>query len=430
MDNKNKPSLIPAAFSFQSAPDLYFALNLPPQDAIQYFLQKGYQITWNWHETWQHAHARAFTVAKALKLDILQDIREAINNALQQGITLEQFKKQLQPILKNKGWWGRVPAKQVPGYSPKTGVDPEQPVLLGSPWRLKTIYHVNMQAAYMAGKYKAFLQNVQNRPYWQYVAVMDQKTRPSHRQLHGKVFRYNDPFWDTFFPPNGWNCRCRVRALSKQDLKNMGLKVESALNFLSTKMAPIYPGANISRPLTVYKNPANGQTISPDPGFSYNPAKAAWQPNLDKYSFELAIQYVRQALNGPDFELFFNGKIANTFPVAVLNNNLRKIINAKSAVVQLSPATLIKNKHKHPEILLADYRKLPDIIENAWLIVQDKKNTLIFFKKDGKNYFCSVKATQNRQELYLTTLHFVKEAEIGRMKRKGTIVKQSYNDNQ
>ncbi|MGK3503292.1 hypothetical protein ACSLO3_27735, partial [Escherichia coli] len=41
--------------------------------AINYLKSKGYQITWDWEEMWQEAHARAFTVAKVTRLDILED---------------------------------------------------------------------------------------------------------------------------------------------------------------------------------------------------------------------------------------------------------------------------------------------------------------------------------------------------------------------
>jgi uncharacterized protein with gpF-like domain len=56
-------------------PDLSFALGLPPERAISYFKAKGYEVTFDWHEMLADARARAFTVAKATRLDILTDIR-------------------------------------------------------------------------------------------------------------------------------------------------------------------------------------------------------------------------------------------------------------------------------------------------------------------------------------------------------------------
>ncbi|MGL9773172.1 MAG: phage head morphogenesis protein [Sodalis sp. (in: enterobacteria)] len=62
----------------------------------------------------------------------------------------------------------------------------------------------------MAGRYQRLRENVDQRPYWQYVAVMDSHTRPSHAARHGWGFCYDDAGWDTLFPLNGYNCRCRV----------------------------------------------------------------------------------------------------------------------------------------------------------------------------------------------------------------------------
>ncbi|STE62655.1 putative head morphogenesis protein of bacteriophage [Escherichia coli] len=55
--------------------ELAYCMTLPPKRAINYLKSKGYQITWDWEEMWQEAHARAFTVAKVTRLDILEDIR-------------------------------------------------------------------------------------------------------------------------------------------------------------------------------------------------------------------------------------------------------------------------------------------------------------------------------------------------------------------
>ncbi|MFB9086086.1 phage minor head protein [Erwinia tracheiphila] len=59
-------------------------------------------------------------------------------------------------------------------------------------------------------------------PYWQYLAILDGNTRKSHAAMHGRVFRFDDPIWDTFYPPNDWGCRCRVRTLTAAQVKTYG----------------------------------------------------------------------------------------------------------------------------------------------------------------------------------------------------------------
>ena len=41
-----------------ASPDIGFAVNLKPEEAIRYFEQKGYAIGFNYHEVWAQAHAR------------------------------------------------------------------------------------------------------------------------------------------------------------------------------------------------------------------------------------------------------------------------------------------------------------------------------------------------------------------------------------
>jgi len=42
----------------------------------------------------------------------------------------------------------------------------------------------------------------------QYRTAGDDKVRPEHAALHGVTLPPSSPFWDSFMPPNGWNCRC------------------------------------------------------------------------------------------------------------------------------------------------------------------------------------------------------------------------------
>jgi SPP1 gp7 family putative phage head morphogenesis protein len=195
--------------------DLAYAVTLAPKDAIEYFQAKGYAISWNWWEIWQAQHAQAFTVAKAMKLDVLQTLRDTVGEALAEGQTQEQFARLLTPKLKALGWWGWQEHID-------TSTGEITRVKLGSPWRLKTIYRTNLQSAYMAGRWKAQAENADAQPYLQYVAVMDAKTRPGHAALNGKVFRIDDPVWNRIYPPNGFNCfpaETAVRADARIGLK-------------------------------------------------------------------------------------------------------------------------------------------------------------------------------------------------------------------
>ena len=139
-------------------------------------------------------------------------------------------------------------------------------------YRLKTIYAVNMQTSYMTGRYKTQMDNTDNRPYWEYVAVLDSKTRPEHAQLHGLVYRYDDPFWASFYPPNGWRCRCRVNALSDYNLKKKDAKPGNSTGTLSQEMRLVSKKSGEYKPVTVYTDPLTGKKIAPDVGWSHNPA--------------------------------------------------------------------------------------------------------------------------------------------------------------
>jgi SPP1 gp7 family putative phage head morphogenesis protein len=265
--------------------DLGYCMRLAPEKAVEYLQSKGYEVSWDWEELWQDAHANAFTVAKATRLDILQDIREAVQTALNEGKTLAWFAKELTPVLQAKGWWGKQEH-----VDERTGEITD--VQLGSPWRLRTIFRTNVQTAYMAGRYAGQMENVDDRPYWQYVAILDTHTRPSHRALNGRVFRYDDPFWQSFYPPNGWGCRCRVTTRTEDEIATRRLTVETSEGKLGTVLRRVSEKTDALREVATYRaiDPTTGKAVvvSPDVGWSYNPGAAAWQADTTRYTGELA----------------------------------------------------------------------------------------------------------------------------------------------
>ena len=79
--------------------------------------------------------------------------------------------------------------------------------------------------SYMKARFIEFMKNVEDRPFWQWVAVVDPSTCLRCYNLHKKVFMFNDPIWKKTLPPIHKGCRCRFRALSKNDMKKRKLTV-------------------------------------------------------------------------------------------------------------------------------------------------------------------------------------------------------------
>ncbi|WP_244314937.1 PBECR2 nuclease fold domain-containing protein [Paraburkholderia unamae] len=245
---------------------MQYAIGLPPEQAIRYFESKGYQLGFKWQDVWAEAHARAFTVAGVMKVDVLQDVRAALTDALKNGKTLTQFKDELMPVLQKKGWLGRGDV-----------VDDATGEIQGrrlTPRRLNTIFQTNMQSSYMAGRFAAQMESVGERPYWEYVAVLDNRTRPAHAALSGSIYRYDDPFWATFYPPNGYNCRCRVRTRARAYVEQNGVPVRNSDGRIVE--VEIVDRTGVKRPALAYSDPATGKKVLPDPGFGFNPGRE-WQ---------------------------------------------------------------------------------------------------------------------------------------------------------
>ena len=193
-------------------------LDLPPEEAIRFLREKGDHVGFSWLDTDAEQHARSFTVAKAMREDILADIRVAVDAALVEGTTFETFREELEPTLQKKGWWGRAPVTD-----PLTGET--KVVQLGSVRRLRIIFDTNLRMAYSRGHWQRVERVAATRPWLRYVAVLDSRTRPRHRAWHGTVLRWDHPFWQTHWPPNGWRCRCGVQQLDDHDIEEFGLKV-------------------------------------------------------------------------------------------------------------------------------------------------------------------------------------------------------------
>lgn len=72
---------------------------------------------------------------------------------------------------------------------------------------LRAEYNFVHASASMAARWEMF-QKDGDRYLLQYRTAGDDKVRPAHAALNGTTLPITDSFWDSYFPPNGWNCRC------------------------------------------------------------------------------------------------------------------------------------------------------------------------------------------------------------------------------
>lgn len=218
------------------------ARGVVPEDALAFWRDKKPVSKSAFAKLDDAAKSRAFTAAGLAQQDMLADLHASLLEAMKNGETFAMWQKRILEILEETGWTGA---------------------------RLETIFRTNVQTAYAAGRYAQMREVSKSRPYWQYIAVGDDRTRPEHAALHGMVFPADHDFWSTNYPPNGYRCRCTVRSLSARQVEKQGLAVQT----------------ETPRDL-LYTDPKTGMethiaSVMPPQGFDVNPAKS-WLEGLSR----------------------------------------------------------------------------------------------------------------------------------------------------
>jgi len=361
----------------------------PSKEALAFFKAKQLKVGFDYRDVWRQEHAKAFTVAKAMQLDLLADIKESLDKSLSEGIPFRKFAKDLTPLLQKKGWWGLQKMDD-----PLTGETKLSQ--LGSPRRLKTIYNANMRTAYAAGQYQRAQRVKSSRPYFVYTLGPSKEHRLQHRSWSGLTLPVDDPFWSSHYPPNGWGCKCRLRQISKQEyqrLKDDGSQTKAPK--LTTRE---------------WTNKRTGEVervpVGIDPGWDTSPGHAQARyllhlsDKLNQAAMPVAVETVRQTVASPVFQQWWDAP-SGDFPVATLKISDAELIGAKVQLARLSPATLEKQKKVHPDLDAGEYQQIQEAVQNGW-IVRDGDLSLIYVLED-KGYVTVVKATKTGKAIFVTS---------------------------
>ncbi|QDL55901.1 phage minor head protein [Rhodoferax aquaticus] len=184
-------------------PDLVKPFGVQFGQAIDNLKGKLPEATMKWDDLAGPVHGKVFAIAGATNTDLVADIQKSLVDALKNGTTITQFRKDFDATVQKYGWT----------YRGKRG------------WRTSVIFNNNMRSAHMAGRWEQLQANKARRPFLQYRTAGDARVRPMHRMWNGLIFPIDDAFWQTHYPPNGWGCRCTVRAYSQADLDDGNLQV-------------------------------------------------------------------------------------------------------------------------------------------------------------------------------------------------------------
>ncbi|MGL4886561.1 MAG: phage minor head protein [Aeromonas veronii] len=382
---------------------------LPPREAIAYFEQKGYAIGFNWQDVWQAEHQAAFTVAKVMQQDLLEDIRKEVARALADGTTYETFAKRLTPILKDKGWWGKQPR-----VDPLTGEERE--VQLGSPRRLKVIYDTNLRTAHSEGQWERIQDSKDAFPYLEYDGNNSEHSRLQHSQWDKLVLPVDDPFWQAHFPVKEWGCKCRVIPRTARQLERQGKQVDNAPKVPTRQFINKRTGDIQQVPQGVH------------PAFHYPPGgrRAALNrrltEQLESVTPEIARTSVKEMVTGPSFAAWYQ-RPAGAFPVAYMERSAAAELGASTQLVSLSEETLAKHLRHHPELTADEYLWVQQAIDEGEAIPGNQPNSTVYLLEEH-GYLVVLKVARDGKEVFLTSLRRLsgKEAkrdeEVKRLKKK------------
>ena len=273
------------------------------------------------------------------------------------------------------------------------------------------------------GAYRRQVDNAENRPYWKYVAVMDQRTRAAHAAMNGKVFRADDPIWKTHYPPNGFGCRCVVIALSERDMERQGLTVSDSEGHLKQVEQEAGVNKRTGEVVTVrgtqYRftgKDGKSRVMTPDPGWSYNPGHAGGGPagtapagasasrvvgaesrilvkSANQAPPQVARDMVRETVMSDRFAEAFEGDALRDWPLAVVPETVLRSLSKggvrTGAQVVTCQVKRGKLPRQHPEVGVEQMRLLQQTLDRGEVIrekpgraLQLKRNTLLVHYQD------------------------------------------------
>ena len=134
----------------------------------------------------------------------MKDVQALLTKAMEKGIPLDQFKREFKKTIEGR-WQPTTKTGE-----PNTG------------WRARVIYRTNIRMAYANAQRRRLERMKDTHPFWRWRLGSSKVHRPDHVMRDGMALRWDDPFWDSHFPPDGYGCNCEVEPVSRSEMRDLG----------------------------------------------------------------------------------------------------------------------------------------------------------------------------------------------------------------
>ncbi len=211
----------------------------PPRDAIAFWLSVRIISQEEYRKLEEAFRPYVFTMALTTDKNMMIRMKNYIERGLREGFNEEEFIRRIRKL--SEDLWREFQAPY-----------------------LKTVFRTNLNTAMNAARWNQYMQD----PFVEilvYKTMADGRVRPTHRMMHNFAAPKTDDVWKQWFPPNGYNCRCFVIGMSKEDWKDEKKFIQEEAKYASKDEKWQWKPKE-----TVPK--IDGKPISPDPGFHNAPA--------------------------------------------------------------------------------------------------------------------------------------------------------------
>lgn len=353
--------------------------------------------TQKWDDVEPQFHDRGFMVAGATKAELLADLAKAVDKAIAEGRSLEEFRADFRSIVQKNGWhgWkGEGTAK-------------------GEAWRTRVIYRTNMATTYAAGRRAQLLAG--NFAFWVYRHGGSREPRILHLGWNGLALPPDHEFWATHSPPNGWGCSCYVvGARTAAGVRRMGGDPDKRLPDGWQAL-----------------DPKTGVPKGIDKGWGYAPGVTVEEqvqllaPRLEVLPEKPSVGMIQSWLKMDSFADWMKAPTGN-WPLARISDEDAQLLGTEAKVALLSAETAAKQDREHPELLGLDYLMAQRTIDQATQRVKDTANSLIYVleQEDANGYVLVVKVTKSKAGLFVQSFRRLsadqrdRDQELRRLLRK------------